>query len=155
MSVLSRPANVPVHLGFCPCEGKPHEDGDVVYLRPDLPAPVGVRAQAHIIAAASGQLVQSQAEEILAALWLEIGVVEWTFLDDDGAPVPVTPENVVLALPYGRGGAQVVDAADRLYAPMVMTPLQEKLSALSQPGPTRNTSSPRRPTSRQATSRRK
>ena len=153
MSVLDRPANVPVPLGFCPCEGEPHEDGDIVYLRPELSAAAGIRAQSHIIAAASGQLAQAEAEAIISALWLEVGVVEWTFLFDDGSPIPVTPENVVRALPYEKGGAQVADVADDLYAASVMTPLLAKVNALSKPGATSITSSRRKPTSRQRTSR--
>lgn len=155
MSVLDRPALVPVPLGFCPCEGEPHPDGDIVYLRPELSASAGIRAQSHIIAAATGTLSQAEAEEILAALWLDVGVAEWTFLFDDGTAVPVTHDNIVRALPYGKGGAQVADVADGLYAPSVMTPLLAKLSTPAKRGPTSSTSSPRRRTSRARTSRSK
>lgn len=136
MSVLDRPALVPVPLGFCPCEGKPHPDGDVVYLRPDLEPLQGVRAKSVVAGWIEGRADAVTVNVELAALWLDIGIAEWTFLDDDGEPIPVTSENIALALPYARGGRQVADAADDLYTPMVIDPLVAKITELSSDGPT-------------------
>jgi hypothetical protein len=129
---------VPVPLGYCPCEGKPHEDGDVVYLYPDLSVPAGIRARAWFVDAMTGELDSPTLQEKIAGLWLEVGVAEWTFLDDDGSPIPVTHENVVRALPYGKGGRLVADKADDLYVDSVITPLAQGLEALSQRGSTSN-----------------
>lgn len=144
MSALDRPALVPVQLGYCPCAGTPHADGDTVYLYPELSAPAGIRARAFFRDAMTSTLSQVDAEAAIAELWLSVGVAEWTFVFDDGRPIPVTPENVVRALPYAKGGRQVADTADDLYVTSVTAPLLERLRGLSKPGST--------PSSRRATS---
>jgi hypothetical protein len=151
MSVLDRPDLVPVQLDYCPCEGTPHPDGDIVYLLPELPAPAGVRARAFFQQAMTGTIDAATAEESIAALWLSMCVAEWTFLLDDGRPIPVTPENVVRALPYGKGGRQVADKADDLYVESVTAPLLEELARLSKRGSTPSSRPATRPnpTSRQ------
>ena len=149
MSVLDRPDLVPVRLEFCPCEGKPHPDGDVVSLYPELSVASGIKARAFFVEGITGGLDSVGVQQAIAELWLSVGVAEWTFLDDDGQPIPVTPENVVRALPYGKGGREVADAADDLYVSDVTSPLVKALSEISQPGPT---PSGRRRTSRQTTS---
>jgi hypothetical protein len=150
MSVLDRPELVPVPLGYCPCEGTPHADGDIVYLRPDLDPLDGVRAKAIISEMLQDHMDAVAANVELARLWLDIGVTGWTFLDDDGQPIPVTEENIVRALPYAKGGQLVADAADDLYATMVISPLVEKWSELSSDGstPTPSPTSPNRATRR-------
>jgi hypothetical protein len=152
MSALDRPDLVPVPLGYCPCEGAPHEDGDIVYLYPELSAPAGIRARRFFADGMTGEMSSVEVEEAIATLWLSMCVAEWTFLFDDGSPIPVTPENVVRALPYAKGGRQVADKADDLYVDSVTAPLLQALSALSQPGPTRSS---RRATPRSTGSRRK
>lgn len=150
MSVLDRPALVPVQLGFCPCEGTPHPDGDIVYLRPDLEPLQGVRAKSIVAGWLEGRVDPVTVNVELAALWLDIGVAEWTFLDDKGRPIEITSENIVRALPYSRGGRQVADAADDLYTPMVIDPLVAKITELSNDGSTPGPSqtSPNRATRR-------
>lgn len=155
MSVLDRPSLVPVPLGYCPCEGSPHPDGDVVYLWPELSMPGGMAAQG-AIAESYGEegLDQLRLQEQLARVWIRHGVAEWTFLDDLGGDIPVTPDTVERALPYAKGGRLVADKADDLYAEAVTAPLVERLSVLSKRGPTRasqpatsqnGTSHPKRP----------
>jgi hypothetical protein len=136
MSVLDRPENVPVRLGYCPCEGTPHEDGDVVYLYPELSVSAGVRARSFFANGAIGDIPMDEVEVRIAELWLEIGVADWTFVYDDGSPIPVTHENIVRALPYAKGGREVADKADDLYVESVTSPLVKRLSELSQRGPT-------------------
>lgn len=153
MSALDRPDDIPVQLDYCPCEGTPHPDGDIVYLHAELSAPAGIRARSFFAAAMTGSLEPVDVEERIAELWLSIGVSRWTFLTDDGKPIPVTPENVVRALPYGKGGREVADMADDLYVASVTAPLLAKLQALSPPGRTPSsrpatpakTTSPRKP----------
>jgi hypothetical protein len=140
MSVLDRPDNVPVPLGYCPCEGTPHPDGDIVYLYPELSAPAGMAVRGLMVEGASG-IGAETFQERLGELWLKVAVASWTFLDDDGSPIPLTPENIVRALPYGKGGRLVADKADDLYADSVVAPLVKQLETLSKPG--RTPSSPR------------
>ena len=139
MSVLDRPALVPVQLGFCPCQGNPHPDGDIVSLWPELSMEGGLAAQGAIAASFDDDgLNQVTLQEQLAKVWIRHGVAEWTFLDDYGKDIPVTPENVTLALPYAKGGRLVADMADDLYAESVTAPLAEKLSEASKRGSTRS-----------------
>ena len=157
MSVLDRQVElVPVRLGFCPCEGTPHEDGDVVYLKPELTPLEGIRARS-IVAnwIEDGGLNAVEANVALAELWFSIGIDSWTFLADDGTSIPVTPENIVRALPYGKGGQLVADAADDLYTQMVIDPLVKKISGLSSDGSTATSvqASPNRATRRSSRKR--
>ena len=137
MSVLDRPELVPVSLGYCPCEGTPHADGDTVYLHPELSMSGGMAAQGAISEASTldayGNLIaidEVQLQELIAMVWIRHGVAGWTFLDDLGAEIPVTDRNVSRALPYAKGGRLVADKADDLYGAVVTAPLVEKMDAL-------------------------
>jgi hypothetical protein len=152
MSVLDRPDLVPVPLGFCPCAGSPHADGDIVNLVPELSVPAGIKARAFFVNGLTGEMSSVEVQQSIADLWLSMCVDSWTFLADDGAPIPVTAENIVRALPFGKGGREVADKADDLYVESVTAPLVKRLNELSQPGPT---PSGRRPTSPRTTSTRK
>src|SRR6478672_8848061 len=143
MSVLDRPELVPVPLGYCPCEGTPHAEGDTVYLYPDLSMAGGMAAQGAISEATSATgLDQLRLQELLAQVWITHGVADWTFLEDPDAggkraKVPVTPANIALALPYGKGGRLVADKADDLYNEAVLAPLVEMSNMLLKRGSTR------------------
>lgn len=123
MSVLDAPELVPVPVNYCPCAGKPHPDGDIVYLHPELSMSGGMAATAAISEGADSIRLQ----ELLARVWIAHGVAAWTFLDDEGQPIPVTPDNVILALPYAKGGRLVAEKADDIYAKAVVDPLLERL----------------------------
>lgn len=130
----STPIEVPI--GPCECPGTPHPDGDLVYLAPALSMAGGMAAQG-VIAEAAGDSVRLQ--ELLAALWLKHGVVGWNLLDDAGQPVEITDASLATALPYGKGGRQVAERADDLYAEDILAPLVERANALSKRGPTTST----------------
>jgi hypothetical protein len=102
-----------------------------------------------LIDAINGTLSSEEVQERLTEIWLRVCVVEWTFLDDEGGPIPLTPDNVVRALPYGRGGREVADKADDLYATSVLAPLAAQLGM---PLLTGSASSSRRATSAKRTS---
>jgi hypothetical protein len=139
MSVLDAPELVPVPVGYCPCAREPHPDGDIVYLHPELSMQGGLAAQG-AIAEGTGDLVLLQ--ELLARVWITHGVAAWTFVDDEGNPIPVTPANVARALPYAKGGRLIADKADDLYHEAILAPLGDRLEALrklSQPGSTPST----------------
>lgn len=150
MSALDRPEDIPVQLDYCPCEGTPHPDGDVVYLHAELSAAAGIRARSFFAQGMTGEASSEDIQEAIANLWLSMCVSAWTFVFDDGRPIPVTPENVIRALPYAKGGRQVADAADDLYVASVTAPLLERLQALSPRG---QTHSSRPATRRKTTSR--
>ena len=124
---------VPVAVA-CRCPGTPH-DGDSVYLRPKLGLHAGMVAQRKVIDLASGGSESADADEIMASLaevFCRYGVIEWTFTDEDGKPVPVTPENVqeILLDDFGYG-FPVADRAADLYTSGLLDPLLAKVSKSS------------------------
>lgn len=147
MSRLDTIEPVVVEVGPCECADGPHET-DLVYLAPKLTMAGGMAAQG-AIAASDGDSIRLQ--ELLAEVWVRHGITGWNFLDDKGQPIPLTPENIARALPYGKGGRLVAERADDLYAEDILAPLVQRLARLSQPGPT---PSGRRPTSPRKTSTR-
>lgn len=136
-------APVEVRLDGCYCPGTPH-DADVVYLRPSLSMAGGMAAQAAIQEGASDQFVL---QELLAQVWIRHGVISWNLVDEDG-PVPLTPDNVVAALPYGKGGRLVAERADALYAEDILAPLRERLASISRSGRTNGSTSTPKPSTR-------
>ena len=150
MSRLATTEPIVVDIGPCECAGQPHES-DVVYLAPALSMSGGMAAQG-AIATSGGDALRLQ--ELLADIWVRHGVVGWNLLDDRGNDIPLTPDNIARALPYGKGGRLVAERADDLYAEDILAPLADRLRKLSQPGPTpsgrkrtsaRRTSTPRQP----------
>jgi hypothetical protein len=136
MSRFDQRPPVPVSIGPCDCPGTPHGDGDFVYLAPVLSAPGGMAAQAAINEGISDSI---RLQELLWRVYRDHGIVSWNLLDEGGEPVPVTPENVEAALPYGKGGRVVADAADGLYSEDMLVPfldLMRQLGALSKDGST-------------------
>lgn len=149
MSRFDVPEPVPVPIGPCECPGTPHEQ-DIVYLAPVLSMAGGMAAQ---VLMTQGEHNLMRIQELLADLWIRHGVVDWNLTDERGK-VPLTPDNIALALPFGKGGRLVADKADDLYAQDVLAPLVETLGTLSQRGPTadgrpatspRKRSTPKRP----------
>lgn len=130
---------VPVPLGSCYCPGSPHAEGDVVYLHPELSMAGGLAAQA--IAQATGNDIVA-IQERLADLWIRHGVADWNLVDGDGDPLPLTPDSIASALPYGKGGRLVAERADELYAEDILGPLVERLEAISRPGRSEPSTSP-------------
>lgn len=137
-------APVEVRLDGCYCPGKPH-DTDIVYLAPELPMAGGMAAQSAISDGMSDSL---RLQELLAEVWTRFGIVGWNLVDEDG-PLPLTPANIKAALPYGKGGRQVAEKADDLYAEDILRPLVERVTSTSPRGRTNgSTSTPRRSTSK-------
>ena len=128
---------VEVRLEACYCPGSPHEV-DLVYLAPALSMAGGMAAQSAI---ADGIEDSLHLQELLAEVWLRHGVVSWNLVDEDGTPVPVTRDNAVKALPYGKGGRLVADRADDLYAEDILAPLVARLKTTSRRGPTNGSTS--------------
>lgn len=138
MSVLDREEPVVVNVGPCRCAGTPHVDGDTVSLSKNPPLEVGL--------AASQAMAEDGADNIRIALGLAYlrAIEAWTFVDDDGDPIPVTPENIRAALPWGKGGDIVAEKADELYTGAVLDPLLRRLSNTSRGGPTAGSTSANR-----------
>jgi hypothetical protein len=123
----------------------------VVYLYPELPTPAGIRARSYFRDGIFSGMPVVDVEEGIANLWLSMCVADWTFVFDDGKPIPATPANVLRALPYAKGGREVAEKADDLYVESVTAPLADALAKLSQRGPTpsgRPRTSPRKTSTR-------
>ena len=118
---------VPVSIGPCECPGTPHGDGDFVYLAPVMSAPGGMAAQAAIN---DGFADSIRLQEMLWRVYRDHGIVSWNLLDDEGEPVPITPENLELALPYGKGGRAISEVADGLYSEDILTPFLDLMKRL-------------------------
>lgn len=150
MSVLDKAEPIAVPLGACYCSGTPHTE-DIVYLVPELSMPSGLALRALVLQGAQG-MDPIEVQRKLGDLWLQVAIVDWTFLDDEGDPIPVTADTVLAALPYAKGGRLVADKADDLYADSVIGPLVLASETLLKRGWTRTS---RKATSPATTSRRK
>lgn len=141
MGIFASTEEVPVELESCHCDGTPH-DHDTVWLRSDL-SPDGGIAAMHVLSRGAPDTAT-----IIGALgraYLIGGIVRWTFVDEKGDPIEVTPYNVAqlkeeIVLP-------VADKADDLYSERLMRPLVARASKSSRNGHTARSTSARRTTS--------
>lgn len=134
---------VPVRFRDCSCPGTPHPDGDVAMLRPYLDYPGGAEALAAI---AKSDGTEGGIAQFIGPVYIRRGVVSWNVLDDDGKPVPVTPE-ALDALRW-EDAYELADKADDLYGGQVLAPLVKRTSGLSSAGPTAVSTRPRPKSSR-------
>ena len=129
---------VVVRVRDCACPNTPHEDGDVVYLRPHLNLDGGIAAEQDLLAASGDG-------PLLTRLWLRTflthGVTGWNLTDDDGAPLPL--DLAAITDDY-RIARPVANRASELYAETVMAPFLEAQAARSPTGSMEATTS-RRP----------
>lgn len=131
---------VRVREGDCPCPGRPHEV-ELVTLLPELTTALAFGAIA-ALNAADGLAAKMAA---LAEAYLPGAITEWTFLDENRQPVPITRDNLELLVPWDKGGLDLGEAADALYSEKLMRPLQERLQRLSRTGSTDDLTSPSLP----------
>lgn len=146
---------VAVHIDACPCPGAPHPDGDDVYLRPRLGLKEGIAVQKLVIDARREQerLDAAEATGVVAEGYLLYGVIGWTFVDADGAALPVNRQTITeRLLDDFTVGEKVADVADDLYMAAVLLPLLRQVPSFSPAGPT-NGSTSRASTSAKATGR--
>jgi hypothetical protein len=138
---------VAVDLAECRCAGTPH-DHDTVWLRSEL-GPDG--GYAVMRAMRNGGTDNEELPELLGRAYARHGIVDWTFLDDEGEKVPVTPdtiERLSWAVIY-----PIAERGDGLYAESLLAPFVARQSASSSNGHTapstsarkRSTSTRRRP----------
>lgn len=139
---------VEVNIGPCGCPNAPHADGDIVYLAPELSMAGGMAAQSAISEGITDSL---RLQEMLAAIWIRHGVVDWNLVDEEGDKLPLDPTTVAAALPYGKGGRLVAERADDLYAEDILAPLVARLKNTSRRGRTDgSTPATPKPTSRRS-----
>jgi hypothetical protein len=135
---------VPVELETCRCPGSPH-DHDTVWLYPKLPADGGIAA---MNAWQNGAPNSETMIGILGRIWVQFGVARWNFVDENGAPLPVTTRSK--ALLDWDAVRPIADKADDLYSGDFLRPLVASRSPSSRNGHTgrstsRKTASSARP----------
>ena len=125
----------------CLCPGQVHPDGDTVWLRKELPPEGGFAALAALREADGGDL-----EERLGRAYAKHGIVDWTFVEEDGSPVPCTPE-LIAALSWDVI-YPIAQKGDELYSEGILRPLVARVSKSSRNGRTApSTSRSRKPSS--------
>lgn len=139
---MSEPVEVQI---ACPCPGLPHEQ-DTIYLRPKLGLSGGVALQGLLLRLIKEAPDSGLDRDILAGImsegYLLNGVVGWTLVDEDGAPVPVTHQSITEKLLLDFQVAEpIADIADDLYYEPVLAPLLKKLSSFSTTSPTKSSTS--------------
>lgn len=122
---------VPVRMSDCRCPGGPHPDGDYAYLRPFLLFDGGMEAL-RAMAQADGDV--SRFGALVGPVYIRHGVVSWNRLDEDGEPIPVTPETLA-ELRY-EDAYELADRADDLYGESVIAPLARRIAKSSAGGRT-------------------
>lgn len=156
-----QPDSVGVPGGPCPCEGTPHPDGETVYLRTKLGLGGGTALQRLVVEANQDRADNADLTGRLAEAYLRVGVVGWTFVDQRGRPIPVTPESLQrLLLDDFERAAPIADKADDLYMGTVLAPLVKRVSESSSSSTTNGSTShkpggrskPRKPSRRSSTS---
>ncbi len=128
---------VPVDLEGCRCPGSPH-DHDTVWLYPEPTPELGI---ACLTAWNRGAPNVETMVGILGRIYIQFGIAEWNFLDENGNPVPINL----------RSGAQfdwdaaapIYEKADELYAEKITRPLVARVSGSSRNGHTARSTSPK------------
>jgi hypothetical protein len=122
-----------VRVGDCRCPRQPHADGDWVELAPEPSIDIGAAVYA-AVANVGDDPVLLQVE--LTRAYLRFGIRAWSFVDEKGEPVPITPRKASFddvireLLPFTNGGFDVADKADDLYSEAVLRPLMTRLSSM-------------------------
>jgi len=133
--------NGPVEVQIkCICPGSPHEQ-DTIYLRPKLGLSGGVALQGLLLRMIKEAPDTGIDADLLGGLmsegYLLNGVVGWTLSDENGQPVPVSPQTISDKL---LGDFQVAEpianVADNLYYEPVLAPLLGRLRDSLQTSPT-------------------
>lgn len=136
---------VEVNVRRCPCPGTPHPNGDIVYLAPEASMTMGLKANGAINKAGGDEVLL---ELHLGRVFLEEGIVGWTFVEneEDGdrivsVSVPITPDAIERLLPWAKGGSDVAERANELYAGAVIAPLVRRSMSSSGLMPTNGSTS--------------
>lgn len=139
----------PVHIP-CPCPGTPHPDGDTVGLREKLGLAAGIALQRMVINANQNRPDAEELTGKLAEGYLLHGVEDWTLVNEDGRPIPVTDITIrKWLLEDFATAAPIADQADGLYMAAVLLPLVNRAQTSSPSSPTNgSTSRPRSGTSK-------
>jgi len=121
--------NIEVPLGECLCPGAPHAGGDSVYLRPELDVAGGLAVLAAMTAGDDSNLIERMGRAYLIA-----GIVDWTFLDEEGKKVAASRANIE-RMRWTASTLAIANAAADIYGETVLGPLARMASDSSPSGP--------------------
>lgn len=124
------PISVPVP---CTCP-QVHEDGDVVYLAPQLGLKGGLAIES----------AMTEADPTMAVAWALItnNVLGWTKTNAAGDIEPITDATLDALLPYAKGGELVSNRAASLYLDDAFGPLALRRKGSSPPSRTNGSTRP-------------
>jgi hypothetical protein len=95
----------------CFCAGSPHER-DRFVLPAELPPRAGIAAVTTL--AQVGEHGDA-AGALIEAILYNGGIKEWNLVDEDGKPLPLTPDNVASRVTWQRGGVELANAVFQQY----------------------------------------
>jgi hypothetical protein len=150
---------VDVNVGSCRCPGgspTPHPDGDIVTLVPKLTLPMAASLNQRVRENADGDDSVAAVQFSLMSGYLRAApagaIASWSFVEEGAVidrktgqlpliPVPITAEAIERLIPWGSGGMEVAEEADRLYAADFLAPFLRRISTSSKTGPTAGSTS--------------
>ena len=109
----------------------PIGEHDWVRLAPRLSLTAGAGVMAAIRGAES---TESEVEAAISAAFLRHGIVEWSFKDADGKPVPITNATINDRLDWATAH-DVAEKCNELYAADLFRPLVSRMAKSSPTGP--------------------
>ena len=130
----------------CPCPGTPHEI-EAVYLEPEATIPMGMAVRyriSNMTTRATELDAETQARGEIAPFLMQYGIRTWTFTDEKGGRVTVSPSTIAELLPFagpGNPGFEVCDKCMTLYLEAVSRPLRERWNKLLNGGQTADSTS--------------
>ena len=140
----------------CPCPGTPHPEGDTVELRARVGLAGGAQLQTLIVRANADGMDTAELTGKLVEGYLLVGVCGWSFVDDKGKPIPVTPDTIrSLLLDDFERASPVAEKADSLYEGPILGPLVNGAASSSRSTRTRGSTSQKAPGSRKSPRRSK
>ena len=134
----------------CFCAGSPHPR-DRFVLPAELPPRAGI---ASITALASVGQSGDAAAALIWAILVNGGIASWNLVDDEGNPLPITPDNVTARVTWQKGGVELSNAAFAQYVngkdltPFGLTTSRKRTAKSSPNGQTEPSTSPKTPSSR-------
>lgn len=129
-----------VNVGACRCPSRPHAT-DTVTLRTTVSVPMGMAAMQAMRGKAFEGGTPADSMGALASVYLHHAIAAWSFVDEKGKPVPITPANADRLLPFEDGGFEVADRADDILQEQITRPLVKRMALLSPDMPTPDSTS--------------
>jgi hypothetical protein len=91
----------------------------------------------------NAEATEAEMEAAVTAAFLRHGIVAWSFVDEDGKPLPISNATIADRLDWATAH-EVAEKCDELYGADLFRPLLARMATFSPPGPRAvSTSAPR------------